>query len=128
MSALIDGPSPLNAVEICGEDSKKFLSLHHLYSFAAASLPAELTSELSKAYMSPTLSYGSKYASISGMITTFMRGNEVVQTIGKEETLVPLVELHRPRIEGCTASYSLTYTTSKDFSFSIKVWGGWRRR
>jgi len=123
VSALNDEPSPLDTIQILGAESKRYLTLPFLYSYAVSSLPQELTLELSRTYTSAALKPESRFDSISRTIIDFLRGSTFVRSIGSQESFVTFAELHRPKIDGCKASCTQTYTTSVDFSFSVKVFG-----
>jgi hypothetical protein len=123
VSVLYDEPSPLDTIQILGEESKRYVTLPSLYSYAASSLPQVLAIELSRTYTSSDLRPESRFDSITHAIMDFLRGSKFVRSVGPQESFVTIAELHRPKIDGCKSSFTQTYTTSLDFSFSVKVFG-----
>jgi hypothetical protein len=56
-------------------------------------------------------------------IKDFFQNVEVLRTVDTETIPVPIAEIHRPKILGCTATYQQNYSTKADYSVAIKILG-----
>ena len=123
VSSLADVPTIFDVVETMGEESKRFVTLESMYSTAVTNLPADVVAEISTTYTTTTMNYQSRYDRIAHTLKDFFRGITVVRSLGEEKSWIPFAEIHRPKVEGCTATYKQSYTGSSDFSVSVKVFG-----
>jgi hypothetical protein len=119
-SPLIEEPSIADIIQIHGEDSQRFLSPHSIHSYVNSSFPNKMTQMLETDYAAEISS-----GRISGYLHRFkewFNGAES-KVVDTETPLVRIGELHRPKVDGCTAVYDQSYSSQSDFSIEVKVLG-----
>lgn len=121
-SKLVDVPSPVDVVLTMGKESKRFLSLPALESFAAYSFPPQVVNKIAISASKET-TYVGVFDSWVKSISDIFRDIKIIRQVGKEKKPLTIAELHRPQVKECTATFEQSYTTSTDYSIGIKILG-----
>jgi hypothetical protein len=114
-SDLKDEPSPIDQIEALGEEAANFVNMNSLRSYAIENLPpAEAINLLSK-----RISIESITQSVRDLLESVDFSSEPQDQI----IWIPTWEIHKPKVEGCTATLKKSSSHSKDYSLNIKVFG-----
>lgn len=113
-SPLKTEPSVMDIVDALGKESENFVTKDSLRSYGLDNLPPEEA----QSFLEKKIDFESWY----NRIRDFFRSVTVVSET-KEQIWMPTWEIHRPQIEGCTATLQKSSSTQVDYSLSIKVLG-----
>jgi hypothetical protein len=123
-SKLVTEPSQTELFDAFGEDSEKYGTLPMLMSHVTSSgLPNPVMNDVYSIIMRNSTNSRSVFHNIVHTWRDLFKGFKVFRTIGKEVVSLPIGELHRPKIKGCTANYVQSYERKGEFSMSVKVLG-----
>jgi hypothetical protein len=113
-SPLRTEPSLLNTINSLGEDSESFVSKSYLRSYVLENLPAKEAATLLERRLN--------FQTLVNKIRDFF---ESVDILSKTESQIwlPTWEIHRPKIEKCTATLKKSSTSQEDYSLNVKVFG-----
>jgi hypothetical protein len=116
-SPLVKEPSPIELIDALGKDSKKFVTMTSLSSYGLANLPPK---EASRLFFEEK---GVDFESVSDRLKDFWDSVKVLSESKEQITWLPTWEIHRPKIDGCTATLQKSSSTQTDYSLSVKVFG-----
>jgi hypothetical protein len=113
-SPLRTEPSPIELIEALGTDSEKFVTETLLRSYVFENLPPNEANSIWKEE--------GDYQSRLNRVKDFLKSVKVIG-ISQEKTWLPTWEIHRPKIDGCTATLKSSSSSQTDFSLNIKIFG-----
>lgn len=122
-SPLVSEPSPLDIIEALGpERARALVPLTMLYQYGVANLPEKAATKLVQTYAKKEQSQAEIYSNILERINDFLDDVKVGPST-EAEIWVPIAEIHRPKVDGCVATFEKTSTSSHEHSISIKIFG-----
>jgi hypothetical protein len=113
-SSLKNEPSPVELIDALGEDSEDFITLTALRSYALYNLPSKEAIKL--------FSSKEDLKSIIKRLRDYYESIRIIDEFDKDVS-VPTWEIHKPKINGCIATFQKTSSHETDYSLSIKVFG-----
>lgn len=113
-SPLKTEPSTIDLANALGKDSKNFITRTSLRSYSLENLPPQEAIGILGGKMD--------FESTLNRIRDFFSSVTVLSET-ENEIWVPTWEIHRPKIEGCTATLQKASSTQTDYSLSIKIFG-----
>lgn len=106
--------SPIELIDILGTRSKDFVETSLLRSYALENLPPKEATIIFKEK--------ADFQSISNRLKDFKDSVKILSE-SEDQTWLPTWEIHRPKIDGCTATLQKSSTSDTDYSLNIKVFG-----
>ena len=115
-SDVVTEPSPIELLDVLGSDSKDLVPKTTLQSYVFNN---QLPKEANEVLFNRAIDFDTAYNKLKDFFNSVKCGPESKV----QEVWVPTWEIHRPKIEKCTATLKKTSTTETDFSMNIKIFG-----
>lgn len=109
-------PSPIDLLDILGDDSKKFVTVASLNKYGLENLPPKEAASLLSGEKAD-------FPTISRKIKGFWDSVKVLSESEEQTVPLPVWEIHRPKVDGCTATLQRSSSAETDYSLTLKVFG-----